>query len=69
MLLNVKQVVLSVDTLVHNSAKYIDPTWCGGTVPAAIPELVLTLSVTMTCMAVRSRGSCAHRHSDNASII
>ena len=31
-------------TLVHDSAKYIDSTWGGGTVPAAIPELVLALS-------------------------
>lgn len=43
--------------MVHNSAKYIDPTWGGGTVPAAIPELVLALSSTATCIAVRSRGS------------
>ena len=31
-------------TLVHDPAKYIDSTWGGGTVPAAIPELVLALS-------------------------
>lgn len=31
-------------TLVHDSAKYIDSTWRGRTVPAAIPELVLALS-------------------------
>lgn len=31
------------DTLVHDSAKDIDPTCRGGTVPAAIPELVLAL--------------------------
>lgn len=30
-------------TLVHYSAKYINPTWGGRTVPAAIPELVLAL--------------------------
>lgn len=45
-------------TLVHNSAKYIDPTWGGGTVPAAVPELVLALGQTATCRAVRPEGSC-----------
>lgn len=30
-------------TVIHHSAKDIDSTWCGGAVPAAIPELVLAL--------------------------
>lgn len=39
-------MVQQEDTLVHHSAKDIDPTWGGGTVPAAIPELVLALTAT-----------------------
>lgn len=40
--------VWCVDTLVHDSAEDVDSTWGGGTVPAAVPELVLALVVS--CM-------------------
>lgn len=36
--------VLRGYTLIHDSSKHIDPTWRGGAVPAAIPELMLTLN-------------------------
>lgn len=38
-------VTMMIGTLVHDSAKDVDPSWGGGTVPSAIPELVLTLRI------------------------
>lgn len=50
-------MVQQEDTLVHHSAKDIDPAWGGGTVPAAIPELVLALSLTATCVQQSDQGT------------
>lgn len=38
------EVLIPGRTLVHDSAENIDPSGGGGTVPAAVPELVLTLN-------------------------